>query len=375
MSKNINEGIFDDSTLLKLEIFKDCFKEWLPVYIYNKHISSIYIFDFFAGSGSDSSGNYGSPLILLDVAKGNNRDYCSINKKPTYFVFNEIKKSKKRILEQNVDLFINNCLENYNCDRCIFEINFFSDEFKSLFYKNEIQSILQNPKIGKFVILDQYGFREIDTEIFRKLISFPNTDFIFFISSTFVKRFKELEVVRKYIDTQKIPYDESKPTECHRVIAEYYKSLIPANYDYYIHHFTIKKKSGNYHGLIFGSNHSYGMEKFLKVCWNEDPYSGESNFNINNDWPENSLFYNPEITVKKNKIAKKIKENILNGNIDNNIDGMKFSMHEGCKPELFTSCLKELKNSGKIEIIGNENHQSTKIHEAPGFSIKVKENV
>ena len=37
------------------------------------------------------------------------------------------------------------------------------------------------------------------------------------------------------------------------------------------------------YGLIFGSRHSFGMEKFLKVYWDKDKLAGESNFLINND--------------------------------------------------------------------------------------------
>lgn len=70
MSKNINLFEYDDATKLKLELFGNCFEEWLPVFLYNNYINEIFIFDFFAGSGKDSAGNFGSPLILLDKSKG-----------------------------------------------------------------------------------------------------------------------------------------------------------------------------------------------------------------------------------------------------------------------------------------------------------------
>lgn len=57
-SKNLFEKPFDDGTLDKLEIFKDYFKEWLPVFISKKDPfwKEIQIFDFFAGQGKDSVG-------------------------------------------------------------------------------------------------------------------------------------------------------------------------------------------------------------------------------------------------------------------------------------------------------------------------------
>ena len=70
MKDDFHNKPFDEATKFKLEIFGECFKEWLPVFIYNPTISHIYVYDFFAGAGQDSLGNHGSPLILLNKAKG-----------------------------------------------------------------------------------------------------------------------------------------------------------------------------------------------------------------------------------------------------------------------------------------------------------------
>lgn len=76
MTKNINKIAFEDATKLKLKIFGECFEEWLPVFNNTPFIKSVYVFDFFAGSGKDAEENSGSPLILLDKAKGKERQYC-----------------------------------------------------------------------------------------------------------------------------------------------------------------------------------------------------------------------------------------------------------------------------------------------------------
>ena len=98
MAKNINKSLFDEASKLKLEIFGESFEEWLPVFIYDKYTTQVSIFDFFAGSGTDIENNLGSPLILLDKAKGEKRKYCSnTNRKPIKFYFNEgkIRKSNE----------------------------------------------------------------------------------------------------------------------------------------------------------------------------------------------------------------------------------------------------------------------------------------
>ena len=62
--RNINKTSFDESTKLKLKIFGECFEEWLPVFIQDRITQEIYIFDFFAGSGTDINGE---PLCIFNL--------------------------------------------------------------------------------------------------------------------------------------------------------------------------------------------------------------------------------------------------------------------------------------------------------------------
>ncbi|MDI5887668.1 hypothetical protein [Flavobacterium yafengii] len=95
MAKDINKSSFDYATKIKLEIFRESFKEWLPVFIHNPYVEKRFIYDFFAGSGMDSDMNYGSPLILLDEAKGQDLVHCSKSDgKNIIFAFNEKRKVK-----------------------------------------------------------------------------------------------------------------------------------------------------------------------------------------------------------------------------------------------------------------------------------------
>lgn len=370
MAKNINNKPFDETTQLKLNIFRECFKEWLPVFVYDKWTEGVCVFDFFAGSGKDTKGMLGSPLVLLDEAKGENRKLCSKVQKGISFIFNEALVKKSEELQVNVKSHISNCENENQCGGCIYDIDVLQYEFKSLFEQKSITDILSSKKIGKFILLDQYGFSQIDDEIFNKLIQYPKTDFIFFITSSFIKRFKEHPSVKAYINTSNISFDESKPKECHRVIADYFRSSIPEDKEYYLHHFSIRKEnSGNYYGLIFGSNHTLGMEKFLKVCWQKDKFSGESNFNIDDDFEIGTLFCNPEVSNKKEKVRTLLKEQILNNEINNNISGLKQTLKQGCEPILFTNVVKELEKNGQIKRSGELNYGSASIHKLKKYNI------
>jgi three-Cys-motif partner protein len=377
MAKDINKDVFSEGTSQKLAIFAECFREWFPVFIHNRFTKGIFIVDFFAGSGMDSEGNLGSPLLLLKEARGANCEYCktalSKNKK-VYFAFNENNKQKETDLEVNIKTFMDKCIKD-NCkrDKCVYSYsNFGQYDFKDVFYKGtKFTRFLAGNDYAKFILLDQYGFSQIDEDVFLKLVNSPLIDFIFFISSSFVKRFKELEYTKKYIDTARIPFDESDPKECHRLIADYFEKLIPQNKKYYIHHFTIKKGS-NYWGLIFGTSHTLGMEKFLRVCWKKNIYSGDASFNKNDDFEKDSLFYDEKHTNKKEIVREKIKQNILNGNISNNRAGLEFALKERCLPDLFVDVVTELEKAGLITCFPKSNRQATNIHKVNLYQIRVK---
>ena len=209
VSKDINKSRFPDETKLKLDIFAECFREWFPVFIHNPYTKELYVYDFFAGSGKDLEGALGSPLILLNEAKGENCKYCSQVKKEdkkVYFAFNEKEKAKQEILVNNINEFMDNCLaENCKENECVYKYkNFKQMEFKAVFQSEKFQKILNNDKCAKFILLDQYGFSQVDEDVFQQLVDAPKTDFIFFISSSFIRRFKEHPSVKQYFNTTKI---------------------------------------------------------------------------------------------------------------------------------------------------------------------------
>lgn len=371
MAKNINNKAFNGETQLKLDIFRECFREWFPVFLHNRYVSHIYIYDLFAGSGTDAEGKYGSPLILLEEARGEDAKHCSFIKsdnKQITFIFNEKEKTKKQekfeLLQSNVTSFFSKCKEENSCEQgCIYKSHCTNKSFKDGFYDDstDFQNILSNSKFAKFLLLDQYGFSQIDNNVFNKLINSPKTDFIFFIATSFITRFKEHDNTKKYIDTNKIEFDSTKPHECHRIIANYYQLLIPANKEYYLHHFTIENGANRY-GLIFGTAHTLGMEKFLKVCWKYDNLAGEANMNIDGNHKPGELFYVAGNSNKKDAVKEEIKKMVLSGLIIDNITGFKYALKQKCMPNVLSDVIKELESKNKVRRIGAKSYTSTDIH-------------
>ncbi|MBQ2839615.1 MAG: three-Cys-motif partner protein TcmP [Muribaculaceae bacterium] len=377
MAKNINSSEYTEETMLKLDIFRKCFREWYPVFLHAPHITHLFIYDMFAGSGKDAVGNYGSPLILLQEARGENKQHCkhlyNVGKPIVVFGFNEKIRNKSIELQENIKAEQSACQEHCEYSSCPFinNIHVGAYDFQELIQNEQVNNVLSNRSYGKFVLLDQYGFKQINDEVFLKLINSPKTDFIFFIASSFIRRFKTLNAVTTYFHDNSIIFDESKPKECHRTITDYFRNLIPTDKEYYLHSFTIQKGS-NYYGLIFGSNHTLGMEKFLKVCWSEDPLAGESNCNIYNDYEIGSLFYNPTSSNKKQDVSNIVKSKILNKEITSNIEGLKFVLSLGCEPKLFVDIVKELIAQNIVKIDGVFNRTSSNIHRASEYHIVLK---
>lgn len=374
MAKDINQDKFSEETKLKLQIFAECFREWIPVFIHDLYTKGVFIFDFFAGTGKDSDGNMGSPLILLSEAKGQDCKYCNSvkkNKKQIYFTFNEKIESKFDELKNNIETYIKQCVKQNNCgEKCVYQYRCNQKEFKEALQDEILKKYLPDKDYAKFALLDQYGFSQVDEQVFLKLVSSPKTDFIFFISSSFINRFKELSSTKQYFDTNKIHFDEERPMDCHRLITEYYRNLIPQDKEYYLHHFTIKK-GVNYWGLIFGTSHPLGMEKFLKVCWSKDALSGEANFSIENDYSKDELFYDENNTVKLLKIKDEIRQKILSCEIVDNKTGLKYALIRGCLPELFTTVVKEMEKENRIKRTGDINYASVNIHKVRKYNISL----
>ncbi len=369
----IEDKPFDDSTKLKLEIFGDCFEEWLPVFIHNNLIQEIYVYDFFSGKGKDCDGYHGSPLVLIEKSKGKDRKYCSIANKKIVFTFNDVQKKKADQLKNNIDNYIKECCRANNCRKCSYQYEVENNDFKKLFYADKIQTVLENNRFGKFILMDQYGFSDVDKDVFQKLINYPKLDFIFFISTSFISRFREHPNTKKYIETEKLNFDDAKPKDCHRIIADYFRSMIPEYKEYYIHHFTIQKENkANFYGLVFGTGHTLGMEKFLKICWQKDVMSGEANFNISNDYEKQTLFYDESMSNRKIEIKELLIKEIYSFRIKDNISGIKYVMKNGGQPSIFVEVIDSLIKEEKIEVVNSKkNSQKTNVHQMTKYEFKV----
>jgi three-Cys-motif partner protein len=380
VAKDFHKNEFDDGTLIKLHVFKEYLKAWLPVFVKIKkpYWDKIFIYDFFAGSGTDGKGSPGSPMIIIEELK----NFCTDLKQKGLslkVVFNEFDEKKKEKLLEISQNYLDQCriskeskakCPNYNQKKeCVFALVIENKDFKVLF--DEIyDKMIRYPKFPRFMFLDQFGIKHINKEVFSNLITLERTDFIFFISSFHAKRFSELPEFKKYLNISKSDFNEKKSYQCHRVIFEYYKSQVPSDKEFYLAPFSIKK-GNNIYGLIFGSNHKLGIEKFLKICWKINPNTGDANFDIDDekiDPQAPKLFAQFDIPNKLQLFKRRLEEKILSSEIKTNIDIYTFAFDMGCLPKHANPIIKEMIKSKKIDFI---NLSAENIHRLEEQSIKV----
>jgi three-Cys-motif partner protein len=271
MARDIHTKPFDEGTKAKLSIFEDYLKEWLPVFLAKKEViwRTINIYDFFAGPGYDSKGQKGTPMIIRDELTSY-FDNIIDKKLNVNLYLNEYSKAKKEELEARID----------NEDLRPYSITIESLDFKEAFDK-QFPSMTQS-NCANLIFLDQNGIKHISEEVFKKIIGLKTTDFLFFISSSTIKRFSEHPNISQHIKLNPEEVEKTPYYKIHGLILDYYKSLIPSNKEYYLAPFSLRKNAGVY-GLIFGSGHVLGIEKFLTTCWNIDPERGTANFDIDDD--------------------------------------------------------------------------------------------
>ena len=350
---------FDDGTRLKLEIFSGYIREWLPVFLSQwrrwKQPQQVRIYDFFAGAGTDDQGNPGSPLLTIQEIMEFCHTHADVRASEIHpsILFNDNKASHINLLKQKI--------EAVKCPESFCEIRYSVKNFQTAL--NDELPQMKQKDCACLVIMDQFGVSEITADVLAKLDQCPKTDFMFFITSSFVKRFAEQKGIKERFNLKECSYHS-----VHRAVCEYYKSLLPKGSNYHLAPFSIRKKNGNIYGIIFGSHHLYGLEKFLKVCWNKDKVTGEANYDIDDDGDTRAgqmdLFGNDKIK-KIDKFEVDLFDFVQSGIILPFLSGQhkkisvsneniyRFSLENGFLPQTAKEILLRLKAQGKIEIFDN----------------------
>jgi hypothetical protein len=185
---------------------------------------------------------------------------------------------------------------------------------------------------ANLIFLDQNGVKYVTPTIFNKILSLDKTDLLFFISSAIVNRFKVDPSIISRVPVNEDDLKKMNSTNVHRIVADAYRRTVPPSMRYFLAHFSIKKDS-NVYGLIFGSHHPLGMDKFLHTCWKMDNIRGEANFDIDGeaiDAEAPCLFSDMDKPKKLTVFEKELSEAILTSKtVKTNKDVYIFALQKG----------------------------------------------
>jgi three-Cys-motif partner protein len=314
--RNLHHKPFDEGTQDKLELYREYLREWLPVFIHSPSINIINVFDFFAGPGFDVDGKPGSPVITCEGIK---EALIKSNQKGATI--------KAYFNEKDSDKY-NSLLHYIEEQRVALPQVSFSTLQKDFHLALEQWTPEMHGSVANLLFLDQNGVKEISKSVFQSILKLPRTDFLFFISSAMVNRFKNQPEIRERVPVTDEDYSRMNGTNVHRIVADSYRRWIPDGLEYYLGSFSIRK-GANVYGLIFGSRHPLGIKKFLDVAWK---HGGDANFDIDNDKidpSQPSLFPEMDKPSKISAFEKELDSAVMGGQLKTNKEIYIFSLQNG----------------------------------------------
>jgi three-Cys-motif partner protein len=338
MSKDLHEKPFDESTIAKLEIFEDYAQAWIPTFVmYGDPV--ICIFDFFAGTGYDKNGIPGSPVRIL--RKLQEQTDSIIKKKVRVKVFfNEFDRIKFEQLSPACNDFMNQYQELGK----LVEIQFSNEDFETCFFR--LFPLIR--EYSSLVYLDQNGIKFLADKYLLELEKTIRTDFLYFVSSSYFRRFGDKEEFKNYVNLDMEEIKANPYHFIHRSLIAQLRAKLPIGSELKLYPFSLKKRA-NIYGIIFGASHPRAVEKFLTIAWKRNETNGEANFDIDEDTKKVQLdLFSGKRLTKIESFQQRLREKVLNGSISDNFEAFDFALAEA---HLGSHAAKELKKMKKEKLI------------------------
>lgn len=345
--KDLHEKPFDQGTIAKLEIFEDYAEAWVPTFVMQGR-PVICIFDFFAGTGYDKTGVPGSPIRIFEKIKPHVIPIFQ-NKVQVHIYLNEYEPEKKE--QRKFELLKKACEEylkqNPDLGRAV-KIHYHNEDCETLFPK-----LL--PEIDKYpslVYLDQNGVKFLTDKFFFALEKMSETDFLYFVSSSYVWRLGDTPEFEQYVNFDMEELKQNPYQFIHRSVIEQLRRKLPPGSKLKLYPFSIKK-GANIHGIIFGASHARAVDKFLTISWKRNEVNGEANFDIDEDAKkvQPDLWGTQKLT-KVQKFKETVRTKVLNGEITNNFDLLNYVYEQGHIGSHAADVLREMKKAGEVTFEG-----------------------
>ncbi len=346
-AKDLHERPFDEGTITKLEIFESYAKEWLPTFVMSCPNKELWIFDFFAGPGRDITGVAGSPIRLLQQVKEQSGNIFS-KKCKIHVCLNEYAKYKYDAMKSCCEEFIKDEKELTRLNNKFLYLHYRNCDFADLFPKT-LTTIAAHPTL---VFLDQNGMKFLADKYLLDLEKLAQTDFIYYLSSSFFVRFGETQAFQTNLSIDISKIRENPYKYVHKSILEQLKHRLPEKSDLKLYPFTIKK-GANIYGIIFGAKHPRAVDKFLKTAWDKNNINGEANFDIDDDLEKTQLsLFDGKLPNKTERFQNELQEKLLQGALQTNKEVYDYTLECGHISAHASDKIKQMKKEGLIDYTG-----------------------
>ena len=344
---DLHRKAFDDGTLCKLEIFEAYIQAWLPTFVM-QNAGPICIFDLFAGPGYDKDSVEGSPIRILKQVAAQAGNIFQKNISVCIWL-NEFKKDKYENLKSSCDNFLLSQTELMRLKQANkLSVKYTNSSIQDIF--DEIIKCVNN--YPSLVLLDQNGVKYISDDYFLPLVNANRTDFLFYVASSFIRRFSTQEEFQRNLSFDLADSKEGLPTDIHRWVVKKMQTRIPAESKARLYPFSIKK-GANIYGIIFGASHPAAVEKFLNIAWKQNSINGEANFDIDSDLKKNQIdLFRGKLLSKKEKFQSDLHQEILSGRISDNKSAYIYTIEHGHISGHAHSVISKMKKDGEIDYEG-----------------------
>lgn len=321
---------YQPSTRVKLQIISDYVSRWLPIFLQTWNGDAIGLIDVMAGPGGDGCGSDGSPLIAAKALQV----YQEMAEKHGVAIrvfLNDDKLDHVSALEENVNSLPNRDQITVTC----------------LDYKDALTRALGEIKNGAaFILIDQYGWSHVDTDLLASLLSKRYRDIMFFSAVQFMLRDIPSGVAQRHLG-EGVSELEGQPTRTlARAYRSYLKSQLTTRIDGKVFVCSASLHGNTSYALMFCATHPLAAEIFVTSVDKRPSYRRD---NID-DGQVNLFAERSQDDIDLDELQRGFEEFIQERDRSNR-EVYEWSLEEGVDPKKFLKpALKRLEEQGKVVV-------------------------
>lgn len=271
--EEVLNNVFEHSQA-KLDFYKNYLYKYVSILLNDKHTDKIDIYDIFCGIGIYDDGNYGSPIIAIQIIQDLKAKFPQ---KEITLIINDKDSNKVNFVTEYISKnYKDACkLQSYNLDAL---------EMITIVKDCILKS---NQKTKSLVFIDPYGYKNIYKKDICDIMSKKSSEIILFLPIAQMYRFingaleddknKSYSHLRRFINeffNQNHPVVTAK-LESQLQYIQYIKDAFTCNKNDYSASYSIQRNNSTYYALFFITNHIYGLDRIVDTKWKLDNNCGE----------------------------------------------------------------------------------------------------